>query len=145
MSVHVAYSQKIDRKRPVVYLEFEQFIKNTSEPNTEGVRLTLRNNSIWPIYYSKWLNTVLPGDVAMAYVVQLESGAWAGSRHVDVVTRGRLLPGKSATFIVPTQDLLSQSQIYVEFYFSWELQQGQVLPRETIHRAYISTSDFPGQ
>jgi len=141
----VSQSLRIDSKRPSVYLTFKDFVKQAASEahQTEGVRLVLHNNTRWPILFGEWLEPVRWSDVPMGYVIEMEDGSFAVRRHVDVVTRGKLLPGKTISFIVPREDFPKNSRIYVEFEFSWELSKGQRLPDRTVHRAYFFSSDLP--
>jgi hypothetical protein len=136
---------KDQHEAPWRYLTFQGFVKKTaSEAHpSEGARLVLHNNTRWPIYYGKWLEPTLPRDVAMGYVMELEDGCFAVRRHVDVVTTGRLSPGKAVSFTVPREDFSKISRIYVEFDFSWELDQGERDNDEAVHRAYFRSNQLP--
>jgi len=142
---HVAVGQRLNKKRPSVYLTFKEFVPRTSDENdrSKGVRLVLHNNTKWPISYGSWPEPVLKGDVSIVYIIQLETGCRVIRRHVDVITRGTLLPGNSISFVVPHDDFQNGSQIYVEFEFAWELEQGRSLPKGTSHRAYLFSHELP--
>jgi hypothetical protein len=137
--------QKIDRQRAGVYLTFQRFVKQTADDAypSQGARLILHNNTRWPIYYGKWFEAVLPGDVAMIYNIEQEDGAVALRRHVEVVASGKLLPGKTVSFTVPQEDFLKNSEIFVRFDFSWELSQGERDSDEAVHRAYFRSNQLP--
>jgi hypothetical protein len=126
-------------------LTFNQFVKTTlsqAHPS-QAARLVLHNNTRWSIRYGEWLERVLPGDVAMIYTVELEDGSAVTSRHLDVVTRGTLLPGKTVSFSVPREAFPTYGQIFVEFDFSWELLNGERVREEAVHRAYFLSIDLP--
>lgn len=79
-------------------------------------------------------------------IYNIESGADGcniGRRHLDVVTGGRLMPGRSVSFTVPREDFPEGSKIYVRFVFSWELDNDHEFPGEAEHRAYFYSSDLP--
>jgi hypothetical protein len=137
--------QKIDRQHPGVYLTFQRFVKKTADEAypTEGARLVLHNNTRWPIFYGKWIEPVLPRDIAMAYMIETEAGCFAGGRHVDVVTSGLLSPGRTVSFTVPRGDFPKNTRIYVEFGFSWELDHGERDSDEAVHRAYFRSNQLP--
>src|SRR4029077_8365654 len=103
--VRTSNSQRANLRRPGVYLTFQEFVSKTaSEAHPQGVRLLLHNNTRWPIHYGEWLEPTLPGDVAMIYTIELENGCREVRRHVDVVTGGKLLPGKTVSFTLPRED-----------------------------------------
>jgi hypothetical protein len=137
--------QKITQKRPSVYLTFQGFVKKTaSEADpSDGARMLLHNNTRWTILYGEWLERALPGDVAMIYTVELENGCMGGKRHFDVVTVGKLLPGKSVSFTVPREDFPKNSEIFVEVDYSWELVKGERVRNEAVHRTYFLSSALP--
>jgi hypothetical protein len=143
----IALAQKIDRKRPGVYITFKEFVKKTAaEVNPmEGARLVLHNNTRWPIYYGTWYEPVLPGDVAMIYNIQMaENGCYDIRMHVDVVNRGnKLLPGKTVSFTVPRGDFPKGSNIFLLFEYAWELDQDNRFPGEADHRAYFISGHLP--
>jgi len=143
--VTVSQGQKVNRKRPSVYLTFQGFVKKTADEAypSEGARLILHNNTQWPIQYGKWLDPALRDDVAMIYTIELEAGCRDDRMHVDVVTRGELLSGKTVSFVIPRENLPKKSEIYVEFNFSWELSKGERVRHEAVHRAYFLSSDLP--
>src|SRR3982750_4299374 len=68
--------QKIDRDRPSVYLTFKEFVKKTASEThpSQGARLVLHNNTRWPIYYGKWFDQTLPGDVPLIYIIEMRDG-----------------------------------------------------------------------
>ena len=144
-TVSPSQSQKLNPKLPAVYITFKELVNKTaSEANpSKGARLVLHNNTRWSIRYGEWLEPALPGDVALIYTLELEDGRLAPSRHLDVVTRGKLLPGKTITFTVPREDFPKNSQLFVEFDFSWELSKGERLRDEAVHRAYFLSIDMP--
>ena len=119
--------------------------KTASEAHpSQGARLVLHNNTRWPIRYGEWMEPALPGDVAVIYTTELDTRCLDRiSRHLDVVTEGKLLPGKSVNFTVPQEDFPKYSQLFVEFDFSWELSKGERLRDEVVHRAYFLSIDLP--
>jgi hypothetical protein len=141
-----AQAQKINRSQPSVYLTFKEFVKRTaSEAHpSEGARLVLHNNTRWPVYYGEWLESTLPGDAALIYNIEMaEDGCFVPRRHIDVVTKGKLMPGRSVSFTVPREDFPKGSLISVMFNFSWELVREERLPKEARHRTYFNSSDLP--
>jgi len=79
----------------------------------------------------------------MIYTIELPTGCRDVRRHVEVVTRGKLLAGKTASFVVRREDFSNGSAIYVGFQFSWETDHGSKVRGEAIHRAYFFASDLP--
>jgi hypothetical protein len=136
--------QKINSKHPGVYLTFQRFVEKTASEAypSEGARLVLHNNTRWPIYYGKWLEPALPGDIAMIYNLELEDGSIALRRHVEVVTSGKLLPGTTVSFTVPREDFPKSSKIFIRFDFSWELSHGERDSNEAVHRAYFRSNQL---
>ena len=145
VAVSMAKGQKVNSRLPSVYLTFSGFVKRIGDAThqLEGARLVLHNNTRWPIIYREWLDPVLSGDVPMGYTVELADGSFTGRKHVDVVTSGTLLPGKTVSFVVPKEDLPEASKVYVEFEFSWELDEGKTVTDEVVHRAYFRSRDLP--
>ena len=78
----------------------------------------------------------------MIYTIELETGCRDTRRHLDVVTGGKLLPGKTVSFTVPQEDFPKDSEIFVEFDFSWELVKGERVRNEAVHRAYFFSNDL---
>jgi hypothetical protein len=137
-------AQKLNTKRPSVFLSFGEFVKKTADVAypSEGARLVLHNNTRWPIYYQKNYDPTA-GAASIIYIIELEDGKRDVRNRVDVVSTGKLMPGKTLSFVVPRRDFPRGSEIYVEFNFSWELDQGERVRREAVHRAYFLSSDLP--
>ena len=57
-SVNTCQGQKLNPKRPGVYLTFSEFVAKTNTHPSQGARLVLHNNTKWPIQYGKWLDPV---------------------------------------------------------------------------------------
>src|SRR5215208_2120158 len=114
-------AQKIDGKRPGVYLTFKEFVKKTAGEAypSQGARLVLHNNTRWPIYYGRWYETTLPGDAAMIYNIEQRDGCPELRRHVEQVADVKLLPGRAVSFTVPREDFPEGSSLYVIYNFSW--------------------------
>jgi len=137
-------AQKIATRQPGVYLTFDKFVAQTVGSNpSQGARLVLHNNTRWPIVYGEWMEPAMVGDVALIYTVELENGCMGGRKHIDVVTGGKLLPGKSVSFTVPREDLVKGSAIFIEFNYSWEMVKGERVRDEVVHRSYFIISDLP--
>jgi hypothetical protein len=137
----LSYGQKIDRKRPSVFISFGEFVKKTAD-GVEGARLVLHNNTQWPIYYEKNYDPTV-GAGSIIYVTELEDGKRDVMNRVDVVSKGKVMPGRTLSFVVARRNFPTGSAIYVEFNFSWELTEGETVRREAIHRAYFLTSSLP--
>lgn len=143
-TMSVSQGQKIDRNRPSVFIRFGEFLKNTADVKhpSEGARLVLHNNTRWPIYYEKNYDPAV-GAGSVIYVIELENGERDVRTRIDVVSKGKVMPGKTLSFLVPRREFPSGSEIYVEFNFSWELTQNETVRGEAVHRAYFLTSDLP--
>jgi hypothetical protein len=137
----ISYAQKIDRKRPGIYIAFKEFIAKTPDPAypSQGARLVLHNNTRWPIYFGTHYDPTVDGQ-QISYVIELENGCYDPRLYSDVVFKGKLMPGKTLNLVVPRADFPNGSMIYVEFTFSWEVYKGH---NETVHRAYFYSSDLP--
>lgn len=140
----VSQGQKIDRKRPSVFISFDSFVKKKAAPgySSEAARLILHNNTRWPIYYEKNYDP-MAGAGSIIHVIEFVDGKRDVIGRIDVVSQGKLMPGESLSFLVPRREFPNGSQIYVEFNFSWELNEGETVRREVVHRAYFLTSDLP--
>jgi hypothetical protein len=140
-----SHAQKIDGSRPGVYLTFKEYVKRAPRESTpqEGARLVLHNNTRWPIYFGEWIEPALSGDVAVMYVIEQDDGRLEIRRHVDVVTEGRVMPGKSVSFTAPREDFPEKGSIYVRFEYSWERKSGRALRGEAQHRAYFRSGALP--
>ena len=143
--LNMSRAQKIDKKRPGVYISFEKFQKVSPEPGfpSEGAQLLLHNNTRWPIYLRKDYDPTIAGE-SVIYIIELSDGSRDIRKHVDVTRQDKLMPGKTLSFFVPRGDFPNGGKIYVEFVFSWEF----VPPEEnvgdqTVHRAYFRASDLP--
>lgn len=135
--------QKRVRNRPSVYITFQGFVRTVSSEQPH-VRLVLHNNTRWVIHYGEWLERVFSGgDAAIIYAVELKNGCLGGRGHTSVVTTGKLLPGRSISFLVPFEDFPKGSAIFLEFDYSWELIKGNRDRNEAVHRAYFLASDLP--
>jgi hypothetical protein len=144
-TVSASRGQKIDPKHPSVYITFGEFVKKTADIvyPSEGARLVLHNNTDWPIYFSKDYDPTA-GEASIIYIVEMADGRRDVRKHVDVVMRNnKLMPGKNLSFVVPRTDFPTGSEIYVEFNFSWELAQGEIVRHEAVHRAYFLASCLP--
>jgi len=143
-SMTASQAQKIDKKRPSLYITFGEFVKKTADVAypSEGARLVLHNNTRWPIYYRKDYDPTA-GGASIIYIIELEDGKRDVRNHVDVVSTSKLMPGKTLRFVVPRRDFPRGSEIYVEFNFSWELDHGERVRRESVHRAYFLSSNLP--
>ncbi len=135
-----SYGQKIDRKRPGVFISFGEFVKTAG--GAEGARLVVHNNTQWPIYYEKNYDPNV-GAGSIIYVIELEDGKRDIIPRTDVVSQGKVMPGKTVSFVVARRDFPTSSAIYVEFNFAWELNQGEIVRDEVVHRAYFLTNRLP--
>lgn len=139
-----SYGQKIDRKRPSVFIAFAEFVEimaDGANPSV-GAKFVLHNNTRWPIFYDKNYDPTV-GAGAVIYTIELEDGKRDFVSRVDVVSKGKIMPGATVSFIVPRGVLTNARQIYVDFNFSWELTQARTVRREAFHQAYFVTSDLP--
>ena len=137
------YSQRLNNKRPTVFITFKDFIDKTKGAHpSQGARLLLHNNSRWPIYYDTHYDPDAGGQ-QIAYVIELTDGRRDERMYSDVILGGKLLPGKTYMLVVPRDNFPEDSQIYVEFKFSWEPRDGHALQNDTVHRAYFLSSDLP--
>lgn len=142
--VRLSTGQKLNPSRPGVYLTFKEFVKsNSAQSLSEAARLVLHNNTKWPLYYGKDFDPRFPRGHSIVYIIEMETGCRDDRDHVDIVSSGKLLPGKTTSFLVPREDMPSKSEVYVEFYFVWELNHGQRVPREVVHRAYFGSRSLP--
>lgn len=141
----ISQGQKINRKRPSVYLTFRGFVPKTAEgmPASQGGRLVLHNNTQWPVYYGKWLEPTLPGDVPMIYNIEQANGCIEERRHTEVVETSKLMPGKTVSFVVPREDFPKGSNIFVRFWFSWEVSPEKGYGEEVEHRTYFYLRYLP--
>ena len=136
--------QTLNNKLPSVYLRFKEYV-NDNDGN-EMARLTLRNNTKWPIIVERRFETTLKGDVFLTYVIELATGCRDERLRMDVVMSLKLKPGKGVSFAVPIDDFTQGSKIYVEFAFPWENQDnGNLRIYEPIHRAYFAAYDLPSR
>ena len=138
-----ARAQKIDRLKPGIYLTFKALVKPRRNVRQDSISLVLHNNTRWPIYYIRHYDPSFPDVDSIAYVIELKNGCIDARKYVDVVTTSRLLPGKVTTLMVPREDFQKNSQIYIEFYYSWEAGRYGTLRYETEHRAYFGSYDLP--
>jgi hypothetical protein len=143
-SLTVSEAQKINRKLPSVYVTFKEFIAKTPDPAypSQGARLLIHNNTTWPIIYWTHYDPTVAGE-AVIYIIEKQDGSREQRMYVDVVSRGKLMPGKTVSLIVPREDFPKGSQIYVGFNFSWELRTDDRFRDEAVHRAYFLSSDLP--
>jgi hypothetical protein len=138
-----AHAQKLDNKRPGVYVTFKEFIAKTQGNHpSQGARLLLHNNTRWPIHYETHYDPNAGGQ-QIAYVIELTDGERDERMFSDVIFGGKLMPGKTLPLVVPRGNFRKGSKIYVEFNFSWELRGGETDRDETIHRAYFLSSNLP--
>ena len=145
VAVNATVAQKLNPKRPSVYLTFRDFVAKTPDPAypSQGARLALHNNTRWPIYYTGHYDPTVAAE-QIIYIIELANGQRDPRTYVDVVRSGiKIMPGKSLIFTVPRGDFPKDSQIYVEFNFSWEVRDGDTVRDETVHRAYFLSSDLP--
>jgi hypothetical protein len=134
--------QTLNNKLPSVYLRFKEDVNDND--GEEMARLTLRNNTKWPIIVERRFEPTLKGDVFLTYVIELATGCRDERYRVDVVMSTTLKPGNVVSFAVPLDDFSQGSKIYVEFSFPWETKDnGTLRIHEPIHRAYFSAYDLP--
>jgi hypothetical protein len=136
-----APGQRLNAKRPSVYITFKEFIDKTPDPAypSQGARLLLHNNTRWPIHYVEHYDPTVAG-AQISYIIELADGRRDERMYTSVVFGRKLMPGKTLSFVVPRGDLPEGSQIYVTFYFSWEEYRGRYEPD---HRAYFLVSRLP--
>ncbi len=139
-----SFGQKIDRKRPSVFIAFSEFVEKQMNGASRSVsaKFVLHNNTRWPIYYDKNYDPIV-GAGAVIYTIELEDGKRDSPTRVDVVSKGKVMPGGSISFIVPQTALTNARQMYVDFNFSWEMSQGRTVRREAFHQAYYVISNMP--
>jgi hypothetical protein len=136
------HGQTLNNKLPSVYLRFKEYIND--DEGGEMARLTLRNNTKWPIIVTRLTGPALNGDVPLAYIIELTKGCRDERLTVDVIMRVKLMPGKAVSFAVPLDDFSQSSKIYIEFSFPWETNDnGKLRIYEPIHRAYFAAYDLP--
>jgi hypothetical protein len=136
-------AQKLNSKRPSVYITFEDFDEKTQGAHpSQGARLLLHNNTRWPVHYYMHYDPVIAAG-QIAYVIELADGQRDERTYSGVILGGKLMPGKTLTLVVPRGNFPKGSQIYVEFNFSWELPGGDAIRNETVHRAYFLSNDLP--
>jgi len=140
----ISYAQKINRKLPSVYITFKEFIAKTPDPAypSQGAHLLIHNNTRWPIVYWTHYDPTVAG-AAISYIIEKEDGSREERSYVDAVSRAKLMPGRTLSLIVPRHDFPENSQIYVEFSFSWELSNDDLVRNESVHRAYFLSSNLP--
>lgn len=136
-----SYGQKLDKKRPSVYITFAEFVDSIAD-GASSAKFVLHNNTRWPIYYDKNYDPTV-GAGAVIYTIELEDGKRDFVSRVDVVSKDKVMPGATVSFIVSRGTLTNAKQIYVDFNFSWELNEGGTVRREAFHQAYFVTSDLP--
>ena|SRR5947209_7513638 len=143
-NVMSSQAQKINKNRPSVYITFKEFITKTPDQAypSQGARLQVHNNTRWPIYYTKHYDPTVAGP-QISYIIELENGCRDERRYVDVVDIGKLMSGRMLSFVVPRGNFPKGSKIYIEFYFSWELNRSERVRDETVHRAYFLSKDLP--
>ena len=140
-----ALAQKINPKRPAVYVTFQSFIAKTPDPAypSQGARLSLHNNTRWPIYYGADYAPTVAGEQVI-YIIELSDGQRDVRKHTHGSRHIKLASGKSLTFIVPRDDFPQGSKIYVEFSFSWDyVSPENNIGDQTVHRAYFRANDLP--
>jgi hypothetical protein len=146
IAAHVTAAQKLNPKRPAVYITFKDFVIKTPDPAypSQGARLTLHNNTKWPVYYGADYEPTVAGE-QIIYIIELADGQRDVRMHVDVVRRGiKLMPGKTLTFMVPRGDFPQGSMIYIEFSFSWDyVSPENNIGDQTVHRAYFRANELP--
>jgi hypothetical protein len=136
-------AQKLDNKRPSVYITFKEFIEQTKgNYPSQGARLLLHNNTRWPIHFETHYDSAA-GRRQIGYVIELADGQRDERANIDVTLGGKLMPGRTLTIVVPRGNFPQSSQIFIEFNFSWELRDGDTVRNETTHRAYFLSSDLP--
>lgn len=138
----VTLAQKINPKRPSVYITFKEFIAETPDPAypSQGARLTVHNNTSWPIYFWERYDPTVAGAQIAYNIIDVTNGCRIERTYTDVVFHRKLAAGQKLDFVVRRGDLPAQSKIYVPFYFSFEKFAGR---REPEHRAYFLASELP--
>ena len=143
LAATAARAQKLNSKRPTVYITFKDFIDKTKDANpSQAARLLLHNNSRWPIHYETHYDpAVARGQII--YVMESTDGSRDYGTYGDTVMGGTVMPGKTLEFVVPRGHFLKDGGIYVEFNFAWELRRGDTVQNETIHRVRFLSNDLP--
>lgn len=138
----VTLAQKINPKHSSVYITFKQFIAKTPDPAypSQGARLTVHNNTRWPIYFWEHYDPTVAGAQIAYNIIDVTNGCRIERTYSDVVFHRKLAPGKTLDFVVPREDFPSQSKIYVRFYFSFEEFAGR---KEPEHQADFLPSELP--
>lgn len=143
--VNSSQAQKIDKKRPSVYITFQRFVEKTPDPAypSEGAQFLLHNNTRWPIYVGKDYDPTIGGE-SVIYIIELPDGGRVTRKRVHGARDDKVMPGATLTFLVPRGDFPKGGKIYVEFFFSWEFVPPQDnIGDQTVHRAYFRASDLP--
>lgn len=145
--VPVTHGQKINSTKPGVYLSFKEYTENTpsAENDSVGVRLILHNNTRWTIFYTRLMQSSLPKDVPVSYIIELTTGCRVERFTTDVIMTSKIMPGKTVSFVVPKSEFSVGSKVYVEFFYSWEPRLKKTHQIEAVHRAYFASSHLPFQ
>jgi hypothetical protein len=145
-ATNLTLAQKINPKRPAVYIIFRDFVAKTPDPAypSQGARLVLHNNTRWAIFYTGHYDPTVAGE-QIIYIIELADGQRDERKYVDVVRSGiKIMSGKTLTFMVPRADFPKGSKIYVEFSFSWDhVSAENNIGDATVHRAYFRANDLP--
>lgn len=143
-SNEIVWGQTLNKKLPSVYLSFNGYLNDSKGMGM--ARMALHNNTKWPIILTRRMGSVLDGNVPLAYTIELATGCYDPLLAVDVISRIKLMPGKTINFIVPINEFSQGSKIYVEFAFSWEKQEEEYSNLyEPIHRVYFYVRDLPSR
>jgi len=142
IAAKVTLAQKLNPKRPSVYLTFKEFIAKTPDPAypSQGARLTVHNNTRWPIYFWEHYDPTVAGAQIAYNIIDVTNGCRIERMYSDVVFHRKLAPGKTLDFVVPRGDFPAHSKIYVPFYFSFEEFAGR---KEPEHQADFLPSELP--
>jgi len=135
-------AQKINFRRPSVYITFKEFIAKTPDPAypSPGVRLTVHNNTRWSIYFWEHYDPTVASAQIAYNIIDVRNGCRIERNYTDVVSHRKLAPGKTLDFVVPRGDFPESSKIYVPFYFSFEEFTGR---KEPEHQADFLPSELP--
>jgi hypothetical protein len=142
VAADITVAQKLNPKRPSVYLTFKDFVAKTPDPASpsQGARLTVHNNTRWPIYFFEHYDPTVAGAQIAYNIIDVTNGCRIERTYTDVVFHRRLAPGKTLDFVVPRGDFPEHSKIYVTFYFSFEEFAGR---KEPEHQADFLPSELP--
>jgi hypothetical protein len=140
---------RIDATKPVAYVEFERFRKDTplfNGDSVDRVYLKLVNNSKWSVYIDAFVYGKNEEKQGLYFTVEREDKrVRVGKLYSDEIPKGyvrgdcgsgltELESGKSYSFSVPRNHLAKNLKIRIQLYFDWmgTTEQPYLLPEMSV-------------